>query len=253
MLFLVPAYLFAMSKEAIYFSHDYNARNDPRLMRLIMKEGMEGIGIYWCIIEMLYEEDGILPTEYDRIAFDLRTDADVIKSVVNDFELFVVNEDCFYSESVNKRLKIRADKSEKARESVNKRWERYERNTGVLPSNEDRNTIKEKNSKVNNNQKETFENLRDQLFNMAESQKMQIALSIKDAYPKAGIPFINAMIGRFTEYLLAKDDIYEPVKHYRMYFVNWLKNEIKKDKDKIDKIYQEAIRYEKQQYNEKTD
>jgi hypothetical protein len=95
------------------------------------------------------------------------------------------------------------------------------------------------------NQKETFENLRDQLFNMAESQKMQIALSIKDAYPKAGIPFINAMIGRFTEYLLAKDDIYEPVKHYRMYFVNWLKNEIKKDKDKIDKIYQEAIRYER--------
>lgn len=112
-----------------------------------MKHGMAGIGAFWCIVEMLYEEGGILPTEYDRIAFELRADNDLIKSVVNDFELFVVNGETFYSESVNSRLKIRTDKSDQARENVAKRWNKYKGNTPVLQKNEGGNTIKEKKRK----------------------------------------------------------------------------------------------------------
>jgi hypothetical protein len=130
-----------------YFSHDYNARNDRKLTNLAMIRKMEGIGVYWCILEMMYENDGILPTEYDRIAFELRTDSDLIKSVVNDFELFIVDGNTFCSESVNKRLKIRTDKSDKARENVTKRWDKYKGNTTVIQSNEVRNTIKVKESK----------------------------------------------------------------------------------------------------------
>jgi hypothetical protein len=131
-----------------YFSHDYNARTDRKLTNLSMIHGLTGIGAFWCIIEMLYENEGILPTEYDRIAFELRTDNNLIKSVINDFELFVINGDTFYSESVNSRLKIRTDKSDKARENVAKRWDKYKGNTPVLQSNEVGNTIKVKESKV---------------------------------------------------------------------------------------------------------
>ena len=112
-----------MSKEAFYFSHDYNARNDPRLMRLIMKEGMEGIGIYWCIIEMLYEQNGYIPlTNIESIAFELHLDCERIKNVLQKYDLFKFKDEIFYSESVMRRLKVRNKKSLGARESALKRW-----------------------------------------------------------------------------------------------------------------------------------
>jgi hypothetical protein len=132
-----------------YFSHDYNARNDTKLVKVFMKHGLSGIGAFWCIIEMLYEESGyLIRTEYERIAFELRTEYDTIKSVVEDFELFEFDGDKFYSSSALERLNERMTKSEKARKSVQKRWEKHKRNTNVLDSNNDRNTSKVKESKV---------------------------------------------------------------------------------------------------------
>lgn len=128
-----------MSKKAYYFSHDYNARNDPKLIKVQIKHKMEGVGIYWCIVEMLYEQDGYIENEYERIAFELRTDTNVIQSVINDFGLFKIKGNLFYSESVLTRLELAKSKSIKATESVNKRWEKYERNTNVSKTD----TIKE--------------------------------------------------------------------------------------------------------------
>ena len=133
-----------MSKETYFFSHDYNARADRKLVKLIMKHGMTGIGIYWCIVEMLYEEGGYLPMEYERITFELRSKENVIQSVINDFDLFENDTEKFWSNSVLDRLQKRCDKSEKARESINKRWNKSKENTNVLQSNEERNTIKER-------------------------------------------------------------------------------------------------------------
>jgi hypothetical protein len=118
-----------MAKEVFYFSHDYNSRNDRKMQKLSMKHGMVGIGVYWCIIEMLYEEGGFLPKEYERMAFELRINTDVVRSVIEDFELFMQEEERFWSESVIRRLQERCDKSEKARKSIMSRWARYERNT----------------------------------------------------------------------------------------------------------------------------
>jgi inhibitor of KinA sporulation pathway (predicted exonuclease) len=133
-----------MTKETFYFRHDYNARGDRKLVNVIMKHGMIGIGIYWCIVEMLYEEGGYLPFEYERISFELRTEEWLIKSVINDFELFVVGENNFYSESVLDRLQERCDKSDKARASINKRWNKLKKNTNVIRPRDSRNTIEEK-------------------------------------------------------------------------------------------------------------
>lgn len=111
-----------------------------------MSHGMAGIGIFWCIVEMLYEENGyILRSEYERIAFELRDHPDSIKSVVENFELFEFDDEKFWSKTVLERIKIRDEKSEKARKSVEKRWN----NTNVLQSKSERNTIKVNKSKVN--------------------------------------------------------------------------------------------------------
>lgn len=110
-------------KETYYFSHDYNSRNDRKMQRLLMQKGVEGIGIFWCIVEMLYEEGGsMLLSECERIAFELRTDCERIKFVLLESELFENDGKTFWSNSVIDRLNKRKEKSVKAKESADKRW-----------------------------------------------------------------------------------------------------------------------------------
>lgn len=45
-----------MSKDAYYFSHDYNAANDPKMVVLVAEYGLEAYGLYWRIIECLAQE-----------------------------------------------------------------------------------------------------------------------------------------------------------------------------------------------------
>jgi hypothetical protein len=108
-----------------YFTHDFKARHDPKIINLIMRHGMTGVGIYWCLIEMLHEEGGYISlSECERIAFELRTDIDKIKSVIYDFELFKNDDKIMYSESALLRIEIRKNKSTKASESANARWDK---------------------------------------------------------------------------------------------------------------------------------
>lgn len=136
-------------KETFYFSHDYNARSDWKLVKVMMKHWVAWIWAYWCIIEMLYEEQWYLSIkEYDRISFELRVSYEMIQSVINDYWLFNKDDDNFWSNSVLDRLKQRMDKSEKARISVQKRWDKNkEEDTNVLRTNNDSNTIKERKGK----------------------------------------------------------------------------------------------------------
>jgi len=129
-----------MAKDTYYFSHDYNSRNDPKMVLLFMKHGVIGIGIYWCIVEMMYEQGGyLMQSECERIAFELRTDYDLVSSVIA-CNLFERDEEKFWSTSVLKRLKTRKDKSIKAKESADKRWA----NANALRTESDANAIKER-------------------------------------------------------------------------------------------------------------
>jgi hypothetical protein len=133
-----------------YFSHDYHARNDSKMIQLIMKHGLEGVGAYWCIVEMLYESEGyIMQSECERIAFELRTQCDLIKSLIGS-DLFEKDTEKFWSDSIHRRLSIRDEKSGKARESAYKRWNNKEINTdaNAMRTQCDGNAIKVNKSKV---------------------------------------------------------------------------------------------------------
>ena len=96
-------------KSTNYFSHDSNARNDEKLVRLRMKQGAAGYGVYFMLLERLREETGYMSVkDYNIIAFDLRVDAAIVKSVVEDFGLFSFTDDgkCFYSESFTRRMRV---------------------------------------------------------------------------------------------------------------------------------------------------
>jgi hypothetical protein len=127
-----------------FFSHDLHGRNDGKLQRVLMKHGLKGIGAFWCIVEMLYENEGVLMrTECERIAFELRVDCDFILSMINDFELFQNDGDVFYSKSVLNRLETINAKRDKAKKSAEIRWG-Y---ANALRTQSDGNAVKESKEK----------------------------------------------------------------------------------------------------------
>lgn len=143
-------------KDAYYFTHDANARNDEKILSLRIKHGWEGFGIYWAIIEKLREaKQYMCAKDYNIIAFDLRVDASKIKSIVEEFGLFVFTENgkYFYSDRLNRNMDYVASKSEKARESAKKRWEKppeiVNKNADVMRTHSEGNAMKGKERKVN--------------------------------------------------------------------------------------------------------
>ena len=118
-------------KSTNYFFHDSNARNDEKLVRLRMKQGAAGYGVYFMILERLREEaDYMSAKDYNMIAFDLRVDAAIVKSVVEDFGLFTFTDDgkCFYSESFTRRMDIKdtlhRQRSEGGKIGMKNRWKK---------------------------------------------------------------------------------------------------------------------------------
>lgn len=106
----------ASEKGRNYFPHDSNARNDSKIIALRAKHGMLGYGVYFGILERLREETGYQGVkDYNIIAFDLRVDAKLIKSVVEDFGLFSFTQDgeSFYSERMTAQMDFMNCVSEK--------------------------------------------------------------------------------------------------------------------------------------------
>lgn len=104
---------------------------------------MIGYGIFWSIVEDLYNNANALQTDYDGIAYDLRTDSEIVSSVINDFDLFIFDGDFFGSNSVQERLDQRNNKSESARKSASYRWN----NANAMQTLSDSNAKKERKGK----------------------------------------------------------------------------------------------------------
>ena len=128
-----------------YFSHDYDAMQDEKIKRMIRRHGMVGYGLFWAIIELLYANANALQTDYEGIAFDFRVNSDIVKSVICDFNLFIIRENEFGSLSVERRLNERNEKSRKAKESANCRW----KNANALQTDYEGNAKKERKNKGN--------------------------------------------------------------------------------------------------------
>ena len=134
-------------KDTFYFSHDYNTRNDGKIKKLIAAHGFEGYGLFWAILEELYNNDNLLSTDYSIIVSDRKAKVKIIKSIVEDFELFMIKDGTFGSISVENRINERKLKSSRARESANLRWNAIKDDANALPSQTDRNAIKERKGK----------------------------------------------------------------------------------------------------------
>lgn len=134
-------------KDTYYFSHDYNPRGDEKIQGLLFEMGWEGYGLYWGLVELLYQNDGYLQLECKRIAFELRTDCDKIEKLINDFNLFMINDNMFTSKSVLHRLKKRKEKTLQTRKAAEIRWGKGKQNDAdAMQTESESNAIKVKES-----------------------------------------------------------------------------------------------------------
>lgn len=120
-------------KDTFYFQHDYNARNDPKLQRVLMELGASGIGVFWCIVEMLYEQGGYMPLDdYKSIAFALHVENKIVQSIINDYDLFQNDNEVFWSQSAIDRLNKRKDIAEKRKAAAVARWDKTPKEKTVM-------------------------------------------------------------------------------------------------------------------------
>ena len=114
---------------------------------------MLGYGIYWSIIEDLYNNANALRLDCERIAYELRTNEQVIDRIINDFNLFIIDGEFFSSASVQKRISKRIQISENASKSAKTRWQKNKSDTNAMPMHNESNTSlmqnKGKENKVN--------------------------------------------------------------------------------------------------------
>jgi len=115
-----------MKKNTYYFSHDYNSRNDTKILFLRMQLGMEGYGIYWYLIESLAESGGTLPLQLIPVlAMQMHTTEAKVNAVVNVFGLFEITDEQFFSLRLNDHLEkvnqIKLSASQRGKLSAEKR------------------------------------------------------------------------------------------------------------------------------------
>jgi hypothetical protein len=114
-----------MKKDAYYFPHFSNARNDAKLLKLRRILGIEGYGIYFMLLEVLRDQtDFKLPlASIDDLEFEFRISKEKILAVVTNFELFEIIDDKFFSPKMMLYLQPYLEKTERARLAANKRWD----------------------------------------------------------------------------------------------------------------------------------
>ena len=113
-------------KETFYLKHDYNSRNDERVLKLRSNLGIEGYGIFWMILEKLAESsEGRLKLEdIDSIAFELHSDSKRTTDVVQGYNLFQTDNVYFWSNRLMSDLEERNEKSKKAILANKIRWDK---------------------------------------------------------------------------------------------------------------------------------
>lgn len=237
-------------KKTYYFQHDYNARNDPKLQAVMIKYGLAGIGAFWCIVEMLYEQDGTLPiTSIPSIAFILHADEEMLKNIVCKMDLFECNKKNFWSRSVRKRLGLINEISDIRRKAAEKRWKSNKKDdanemqmqckSDANAQNNDANAmqteckcnaIKEKEIKRNDIKDITHtpcarEEQLFQEFGQMQSAWEEIAMKFgKD------IPSLKKILQDFILECRAKGTTHRSISDLRCHFVDWARIQIQQQK-----------------------
>lgn len=108
-----------------FFSHDSDAFYDEKIVGMRADYGFESYGLWWFIIERMRKEQDF-KLDYNKKMFRsikvlTGTTIDVEKFIndcINEYELFVLEEDKFYSRSFLNRMNLMIEKQQKRSEQA---------------------------------------------------------------------------------------------------------------------------------------
>ncbi|MBR3654873.1 MAG: hypothetical protein IKN62_05530 [Elusimicrobia bacterium] len=120
-----------------YFSHDESASQDGKILKMfrdfrkmskeMSQEELESFvavgayGIFWRIVEFMHGNN-LLVDDIDVLADDLRIDTKFVKQILDDYDLFHIEDDCYISDRIMRNLNKQQAKSENSRVAVQTRW-----------------------------------------------------------------------------------------------------------------------------------
>lgn len=125
-----------------WFPHDSTAHNDQRILALRMKHGWEGYGLYWAILESMYEAaDAKLDANALRplcLRFAVSEDhlMEIIEYCIS-ISLFVRESEQVFSLRLVEEKLASLEKSSMAKQSAERRWNKGKRkpsNANALPT-----------------------------------------------------------------------------------------------------------------------
>ena len=109
--------------KSLYFSHDYTASDDVKILFLRQSLGMEGVGIFWYVVERLAQAGGILPLKIIPVmSMQMQVTETKVQGVIQNFDLFEIVEDNFHSRRLNESLNIRKTLQDAGSRGAAKRW-----------------------------------------------------------------------------------------------------------------------------------
>lgn len=230
-----------MGKDSYYFPHDYNARNDRKIVALVKDYKGAGYGIFWATCEMMHEEGGSL--EFDSLTIaaisgDINESVELIKEVlekcISKYKLFTRQDISLCSGRVTRNLEDRHEKKKVKVEAGR---------LGGLKSGESRrseNNTKQKEAVLHsassnepNKGKEIKERKGDEINGLPKmtgeqfiefSSKMKAdKLFIEPLFAQGVKPeYLDRWILRFHVQIVGDDKLNKDYSEYRKHFKNWL-------------------------------
>ena len=232
-----------MKENSSYFSHDSDSTDDPKIMMLISKWGLEAYGIFWTIIEHLRKQPNYKShlAILKALAARYSSTEEKFRYVVMDFGLFCIdNDEFFYSQSLIDRMKPLQDKREKMRQLALKRWRKDDVKDmrTHMPTQSKGNASKVKESKVKyiynkyydseleNSKNDIYKQFVEYLFNTNPNEKpLNKVLSLKDQLSEKRFMQLYKIYGsdKMKDKILGIQASKKDYNSFNLTLTNWLK------------------------------
>jgi hypothetical protein len=154
-----------MPKDAFWFPHDSNARNDQFILEMRAKHGSQGYGWFWMLVEMMRDESQyrLRVSNCNAFAMQLNCQPDAVSVFIDDciqkYKLFASDGEWFWSDSLRRRMRHKDAVSRERSKVAQVRWSKAHANAMQLHNNCKANAmqndaIREEEKKEENNREE---------------------------------------------------------------------------------------------------
>jgi len=209
------------SKDKFYFSHDSNARRDPKMIALIGEWGLVGYGMFFIFIEVLREQEGYkLDTSKKYIlasvANELHSDVDKTEKFIKDcidFELLESDGIFVWSNSLNSRMEIFESKKQYYRDKANKRWDGGKKKTEIVKTISEKKEVPTKSVKSIKDDKQFAEVILSEIRTKDEFKGL--TSSDIEKQRQIAISWLESTGKRYS--------------NYKAFFFNWLRRHVEKN------------------------